>query len=100
MCHCNDILDEKVFSAEWAQIEKLASSGIVPSTERIRNCLMGFCRDGSFDRCINKIICCIASVLRLEEERVNSDDSSLRRILALIESGQPANQLQSALSEP
>lgn len=81
------------------KIEKLVSSGIVPSSDRIKNCLMEFCRDGSFDRCIDKIICCLASVLRLEEERVNSDDSSLRRILTLIESGQPASQLQFALAE-
>ena len=40
---------------------------------------------------------CIADILRFEEERMASTDSSLKQMLALLESDKPADEMQFAL---
>ena len=81
---------------EWQEIERMASSGIAPSCERLREYLLSL-QDPSTQ--IDKVLACIADILRQEEEKAYCTESSLREILVLLESGKPVNELRLALAK-
>ncbi|MDD5408473.1 MAG: HD domain-containing protein [Candidatus Omnitrophica bacterium] len=81
---------------EWQEIEMMASSGIAPSCERLREYLLSL-QDPSNQ--IDKVLTCIADILRQEEEKACCTESSLREILILLESGRPVNELRLALAK-
>jgi hypothetical protein len=84
---------------EWAEIERMLKADIVPSTQRLKEYLEVCCsRQDDMAPEIDKVLNCIADILRLEEERVSLTDSSLRDILVLLESDKSAQELQVALS--
>jgi len=83
---------------EWAQIQNMVNAGIIPSNERIREYVLASCLKQSFTLEMNKVLGCIADVMRLEEDRVSDSDAGLKNLLALIESGKPDNELQFDLS--
>ena len=51
------------------------------------------------DQEVDKILACIADIIRLQEERVVSTDSSLKEMLALLESNKSANEMQFVLAK-
>ncbi|MDD5691571.1 MAG: hypothetical protein PHP10_00095 [Candidatus Omnitrophica bacterium] len=79
---------------EWQEIERMANSGIAPSCERIREYLLSL-QDPSTQ--IDRVLACIADILRQEEEKACGTESSLKEILVLLESGKPVNELRLAL---
>ena len=48
---------------------------------------------------INKILVCIANILRLQEDRAINTDVSLKEMLALLESNRPVNEMQLVLAK-
>ncbi|MFA4993095.1 MAG: glycosyltransferase family 9 protein [Candidatus Omnitrophota bacterium] len=85
-----------VLDKEWLEIERMANSGIAPSCERLREYLLSLQDPNSQ---IDKVLACIADILRQEEEKACCTESSLREILVLLESGRPANELKLALAK-
>lgn len=83
-----------VSDKEWQEIERMANSGIAPSSERIREYLLSL-QDPSTQ--VDKVLACIADILRQEEEKACGTESSLKEILVLLESGKPVNELRLAL---
>ena len=81
-------------SEEWRQIEQMLAAGIIPSTERIKEAC---CQQENLD--IDKVLACIAGILRLEEERVSSTEPALKEFLVLLESDKTVGELQVALSK-
>lgn len=86
-------------NSEWIQIENMLAAGITPSSERIKEYLQSCCQKQDFTQDIDKVLSCIAAMLRLEEERVVSTDLSLKEMLALLESGKPVNDMQLVLAQ-
>jgi len=70
---------------EWQEIERMSSSGITPSSERIKEYLQASCVKGSILQDKDKIILCIADILRSEEEGCCATDPTLRDILIVLE---------------
>jgi len=85
-----------VLGKEWQEIERMANSGIAPSCERLREYLLSLQDPNSQ---VDKVLACIADILRQEEEKACCTESSLREILVLLESGKPANELRLALAK-
>ncbi len=85
-----------VSDKEWEEIERMANSGIAPSCERLREYLLSL-QDPSTQ--IDKVLACIADILRQEEEKACCTESSLREILVLLESDKPVNELRLALAK-
>ena len=83
----------------WGQIQNMLKAGIIPSNERIKEYLQTCCEKKDMDQEVDKILACIADILRLQEERVVSTDSSLKEMLALLESNKPANEMQFVLAK-
>ncbi|MDD5560875.1 MAG: hypothetical protein PHT50_01915 [Candidatus Omnitrophica bacterium] len=81
---------------EWLEIEKMANSGIAPSCERLREYLLSLQDPNSQ---IDKVLACIADILRQEEEKACCTESSLKEILVLLESGKPDKELRLALTK-
>ncbi|MHB8154750.1 MAG: ATP-binding protein [Candidatus Omnitrophota bacterium] len=81
---------------EWQEIERMANSGIAPSCERLREYLLSLQDPNSQ---IDKVLACIADILRQEEEKACYTESSLREILVLLESDKPVNELRLALAK-
>ncbi|MFA6130369.1 MAG: hypothetical protein WC731_05245 [Candidatus Omnitrophota bacterium] len=81
---------------EWQEIERMANSGIAPSSERLREYLLSL-QDPSSQT--DKVLACIADILRQEEEKACCTESSLKEILALLESGKPDKELRLALTK-
>lgn len=86
-------------NSEWHQIENMLAAGITPSSERIKEYLQSCCQKQDFNQDIDKVLSCIAAMLRLEEERVVSTDLSLKEMLTLLESGKPVNDMQLVLAQ-
>jgi SAM-dependent MidA family methyltransferase len=86
-------------NSEWIQIENMLAAGITPSSERIKEYLQSCSQKQDFNQDIDKVLSCIADMLRLEEERVVSTDLSLKEMLALLESGKPVNDMQLVLAQ-
>jgi hypothetical protein len=76
---------------ELQQIQRIAGSGIRPSTDRIKEYLQAACVQGNCDR--SKIILCISGILRQEEEQCSATDPALRDILVVLESGQDLKEV-------
>ena len=83
----------------WGQIQNMLKAGIIPSNERIKEYLQTCCEKKNMEQEVDKILACIADILRLQEERVVSTDSSLKEMLALLESNKPANEMQFVLAK-
>ncbi len=79
-------------------IQKMVKAGIVPSTDRIKEYVASSCLKGDLD--IQKIISCIANILRLEEEHCTQTDSMLRDILVVLESSGSMEHLRAVFSRP
>jgi hypothetical protein len=77
---------------ELSQLQRMLSSGITPSTERIKEYIQASCAKGGFDK--NKIILCISDILRMEEESYASTEPMLRGILVVLESARSNQELK------
>lgn len=78
---------------ELEEIQRLIRAGITPSTERIKEYVQISYLKGDSD--MEKIVSCIADVLRLEEERCCSTEATLKDILVVLESGKSPQELKS-----
>lgn len=85
--------------SEWSEIQNILKAGIIPSNERIKEYLLASCLNQNLGKEMDKVLGCIADILRLEEERVLETDSELKTLLVLIESGKPEGELQLGLSQ-
>ena len=80
--------------AEWQQIERMSSSGIKPSPERIKEYAQASSASGKISEDRDKIILCISDILRQEEQDCCETESTLRDILVVLESVQQPQELK------
>ena len=85
-----------VSDKEWQQIERMVNSHIAPSCERLREYLLSLQDPNSQT---DKVLACIADILRQEEEKAGYTEASLREILVLLEADKPVNELRLALAK-
>jgi len=83
---------------EWASIEQMVSSGIVPSGERIREYLQASSVKGELDKDVDKVISCISEVLRMDEERCSSSDETLKDVLVVLEASRSPAELAEVMA--
>jgi hypothetical protein len=83
---------------EWQQIQSMIQAGIIPASDRIKEYLQACCFKDDINPQVEKVLACIADILRLEEEQLKPTEAALRDFLALLESDKPAGDLQVALS--
>jgi len=81
---------------EWSDIERLVSSGITPSAERLKEYLAASCFKGNLDRDMEKIVSCISDILRMQEETCCVTDPTLKDILVVLGSGRSGEELKVA----
>jgi hypothetical protein len=98
------LLSERVASlpsldSEWQQIQRMLSGGIIPSNQRLKEYLMRVCTNENCQQELDKVLSCIADILRMEEERCCDTETSLRQMLILLEQDKPAQELQLALAQ-
>ncbi|MCM8782950.1 MAG: hypothetical protein NC909_00930, partial [Candidatus Omnitrophica bacterium] len=73
---------------EWYKIQNMLNLGIIPSTQRLKEYLQVYCQgNNNIEEGIQKVLVCIADILRLQEERALSTDLELKNLLVLVESG-------------
>ncbi len=84
---------------EWEQIENMLNAGIAPSTDRIKDYLAACCASSAINQEADKVLSCLADIMRMEEDRVESTEPALKQILSLLESDKPANEMQLALTK-
>lgn len=77
---------------ELGEIQRLVGAGITPSAERIKEYVQVSCLKGNPD--MQKLVSCIADILRLEEERCCSTDAMLKDILVVLESVRSVQELK------
>ena len=92
--------DERLYfdDAELVQIKKMIDAEMIPSTERIKEYLLACSRKKEFSRDVNKVLACIADILRIEEGRCLETGPEVKQFLVLLESNKPADELQRALA--
>jgi hypothetical protein len=82
---------------EGKQIQRMVDSGIIPSSDRIKDYLDECCQNGGAAVDMDKVLSCIADILRLEEEQLRPTEEALRQILVLLESDKPAQEMHNQL---
>ena len=71
---------------EWQQIQKMLNAGITPSTERIKEYVQACSQSANINEEIDKVLSCIADILRLEEESCLPTEAGLKELLVSLES--------------
>jgi len=84
-------------SVELQQIQKMLAGGIIPSSQRIKEFLISSCNSPDCQQELDKALSCIADILRIEEDRCEGTEASLRQMLVLLESDKTAQELRLAL---
>jgi SAM-dependent methyltransferase len=84
---------------EWQQIQRMLQAKIIPSNQRLKEYLMSVCSNENCQRELDKVLACIADILRIEEERCYGTEAALKEMLVLLESGKPAQQMRLALAQ-
>ncbi|MBL7151575.1 MAG: hypothetical protein ISS89_03190, partial [Candidatus Omnitrophica bacterium] len=70
--------------SEWAQIQNMVNAGIIPSNERIKEYVLASCLRQALGKEMDKVLGCIADIMRIEEDRVLDADAELKDMLVLI----------------
>jgi hypothetical protein len=83
---------------EWQAIQNMLKGGMIPSSQRIKDYIQACCVRQDAEQQIDKVLSCIASILRVEEENCYETDSDIRRILVLLESNTSPEQMQRGLT--
>ena len=84
---------------EWAQIRKMLDAGITPSCERMKEYLASCYQKQDVGEDMDKVLSCMADILRQEEESVAPTDASLQEFLVLLESDKPADEFRVSLNK-
>ncbi|MBI4706535.1 MAG: hypothetical protein HY761_01220 [Candidatus Omnitrophica bacterium] len=74
-------------SSELNEIEKLTNAGITPSTQRIKEYIQASSISINSPEDTQKLLSCIADILRKQEEECCPTDPTLKDILVVLESG-------------
>jgi hypothetical protein len=85
--------------SEWGEIQNMVNAGIIPSNERIKEYVLASCLRQNLGNQMNKVLGCIADIMRMEEDRVVDADVELKDMLVLMEAGKPETELQCGLSQ-
>lgn len=84
--------------SEWIDIQNMLNAGIIPSSQRIKDYVWACCKNGELPKEMNKILGCIADIMRIEEERILSTETELKDLLVLIESRKSINEPESVFN--
>ncbi|MCX5711676.1 MAG: hypothetical protein NTY47_01210, partial [Candidatus Omnitrophica bacterium] len=79
---------------ELAAFEQMTSSGITPSSQRIKEFVQASCAQGRLAQDRNKVILCIARILRDEEECCADTENTLRDLLVVLEATSSTKELK------
>ena len=80
---------------EWSEIQRMLNAGIIPSSQRIKEYLQSCCtKQEDITQEIDKVLSCIADILRLEEERCQPTEAALKELLVLLESHKPPKDMR------
>ncbi|MDD4894860.1 MAG: hypothetical protein PHW54_06060, partial [Candidatus Omnitrophica bacterium] len=79
---------------EWQEIESLVSSGAIPKAERLKTYIQASCCNGDMN--VDKVISCIADIMKIEEEGYLPTEPMLIDILITLESANSPQQLKAA----
>jgi hypothetical protein len=71
---------------EWLDMQRMLKADIIPSTERIKDYLLNCYLRRETGQEMNKIIACIADILKIEEQRCVPTDPLLKGLLTLADS--------------
>lgn len=80
-------------SQERQGIERLISSGISPSAERIKDYLQASCAKGEIEKDRDTLINYISAILRQEEEKCRHSETLLKDILIILEANSSSAEL-------
>jgi hypothetical protein len=67
----------------------MLKAGIRPSTDRLQGYVESCAQKENLNAELDKVLSCIADILRQEEEECCPTEPALRQLLVLLESGQP-----------
>jgi len=83
---------------EWSRIEEIVDKGSIPSGERIKEYVLSCCQKGDISGDVEKVLVCISEILRLEEDYALACEPGFVRLLSVLESDKPMQEMQVALS--
>ncbi|MFA6349412.1 MAG: hypothetical protein WCY12_00600, partial [Candidatus Omnitrophota bacterium] len=86
------------FNKEFQDIKNMLGAGIIPSTQRIKECIQVCFQKKRLYREKGKIREYIADIMRIEEDKGLVTESTLKDLLALLDSDKSADELQLMLN--
>lgn len=88
----NDLLNDP----DLKEIENMINAGIMPSAERIREYTQACLRKEDPDRQMQKVLSCIADILKLQEDYCQETEAGFRELIMAIET-RPLNEISAAV---
>jgi|GEM_PF-6667194 len=70
---------------EWGRIEKMVNGGLAPSAQRMAEFVVACKVKGASGMYAEPLIACIAGMMRIEEEKAEPTEATLRDLLILLE---------------
>ncbi|MFA5101421.1 MAG: HEAT repeat domain-containing protein, partial [Candidatus Omnitrophota bacterium] len=71
---------------EWSKIEQTVNSGAIPDTASLEGYVRACCQSGRIAAERDKVLLCIAGILRMEEDLSVSTEPQLKELLVLLDS--------------
>lgn len=84
---------------EWNGIRGAVDKGDIPSAEKLRDYIMSCCQRDDISADIEKVFVCICDILRLEEDYAVACEPGFIQLVAVLESGSSAPEMQNLLEE-
>jgi hypothetical protein len=70
---------------EWQALQKMVETETCPSTERIKEFLGACYQKGELKQRADKVLACLAGMLRMEEDECKTTEPQVKVMLALLE---------------
>jgi hypothetical protein len=81
----NALEKSPALDAEWQKIEDLVNKGLLPETAMIKEYLQACRRSNKVPVRTERVLSCIAEILRMEEDCCKATDPYLKELLVLLE---------------
>jgi hypothetical protein len=71
---------------EWENLSRMLKAGILPSGQRLKECVQASCVKARMEQDLDRALGCIALALRMEEEQNLRTDPVLLEVLTIVDS--------------
>ena len=81
-------------------MQKLLDGGMMPAANKIKECVQAAVLREDYDKYLDKLLSCISTSMRLEEEKCCMSNRIMKDLLVVLDSGMQSAQLKQIFTTP